>query len=45
MSKIHEGIFMLSIEDGQYVINTGNFIANSEIRALKDKLNQAFENE
>jgi hypothetical protein len=36
--RIHEGIFILSIEDGQYVINTGNFIANTEIRALKDRL-------
>jgi hypothetical protein len=36
--KIHEGIFILSIEDGQYVINTGNFIANTEIRPLKEAL-------
>jgi hypothetical protein len=38
--RIHEGIFILSIEDGQYVINTGNFIANTEIKSLKDKLNK-----
>jgi len=38
--RIHEGIFILSIEDGQYVISTGNFIDNSEIKVLKDNLNK-----
>lgn len=36
--NIHEGIFILSIEDGQYVISTGNFILNSEIKPLKERL-------
>jgi hypothetical protein len=36
--RIHEGIFLLSIEDGQYVINTGNFIANADIKPLKESL-------
>ncbi len=40
IERIHEGIFVLSIEDGQYVISTGNFIANTEIRVLKDNLNK-----
>ena len=35
---VHEGIFILSMEDGQYEINTGNFIENSDIRPLKEKL-------
>jgi hypothetical protein len=38
VNGMHQGIFVLNIEAGHYIITTGNYIENSDIRPLKDGL-------